>query len=218
MSSSGRPQDVWKSSPAAHPAGAMRGGAKRKGKWFAAACAVVALGGVIAGLLFYLWPDPTPIILAIPVTSYTQQDWLPSPWAEADARGVLDRSPSGGAQTFQAQEKLTILRELDRAAGDARKRPLLVYLSTLGVASNGKVFLIPSDGRPDDESTWLPLDEVLARVRRASTPRMLILDIRPTVDPRAVVTAEDVNNLLDSTLAKLTESGELPYFVLTANT
>jgi len=80
------------------------------------------------------------------------------------------------------------------------------------------VFLIPSDGRPDDESTWLPLDEVLSRVRRANTPRMLILDVRPTSDPRAVVAAEDVNNLLDATLAKLSETGELPFFVLTANT
>ena len=125
MSSSGRPQDVWKSSTAARPAGAARGGTARKGKWFAAALAVVALGGAIAGLLFYLWPDPEPVLLAIPVTAYTQPDWLPNPWA-ADARGVLDRSPNGGADV-SAQEKQAILRELD-AAGDARKRPLLVYL------------------------------------------------------------------------------------------
>ena len=47
---------------------------------------------------------------------------------------------------------------------------------------------------------------------------MLILDVRPTSAPCAVVTAEDVNNVLDSTLATLTETGELPFFVLTANT
>ena len=110
MSSSGRPQDVWKSSAAVRPAGAARGGTARKGKWFAAALAVVALGGAIAGLLFYLWPDPAPVILAMPVTAYSQPDWLPNPWAEADARGVLDRSPNGAAQTFQAQEKQYILR------------------------------------------------------------------------------------------------------------
>jgi hypothetical protein len=137
---------------------------------------------------------------------------------EADARSLLDRSPNDGAQTFQAQEKQAILRELDRAAGDVRNRPLVVYISTLGIVSSGKVLLIPVDGRPDDPSTWLPLDEVLSRVRRASTPRLLILDVRPSSNPRAALTGEDVNGLLDSSLAKLSESGELPFFVLTANT
>ena len=55
MSSSGRPQDVWKSSAATRPPGGAtgrtRGGA---GRWFAAALVVVALGGAIAGLLVYL--------------------------------------------------------------------------------------------------------------------------------------------------------------------
>jgi hypothetical protein len=216
MGSSGRPQDVWKSSTAARSPGARR--APARGKWFAAALAVMGLAGVVAGLLFYLWPDPAPVILAIPVAASDNPDWPPNPWAEADARGFLERAPAGGAQTFQAQEKQAILRELDRAIGDARRRPLVVYLSTLGVAAGGKVHLIPADARPDDTGSWLPLDEVLSRLRRATVPRLLILDIRPAVDPRIALAGEDVNERLDAVLAGLGETGELPFLVLSANT
>ncbi len=218
---SGRPQDVWKSSAAARPPGTPRGRAKGgAGRWFAAALVVVALGGTIAGLLLYLWPDPPPLILAIPVTAYDQSDWPPNPWADADASALLqrERSPNDGAQAFQAQDRQAILRELDRAADDARKRPLVVYLSALGVPVGGKVYLIPGGGRPDDPSTWLALDDVISRLRRATSPRLLILDVRPTTDPRAVLTGEDVNKLLDDSLDALTKSGELPFSVLTANT
>ena len=178
-----------------------------------------ALGGAIAGLLFYLWPDPPPVILAMPITAYGQQpDWPPNPWAEADARSLLERDAEVRRQTFQAQDKPAILRELDRAATETRKQPLVVYLSALGVAATDKVHLIPGGGRPDDPSTWLALDEVLARVRRAATPRLLILDVRPATDPRTVLTGQDVNEVLDATLARLGEAGELPFLVLTANT
>jgi hypothetical protein len=216
MASSGKPQDVWKSSAAARPAAARR--APARGRWFAAALAVVGLAGVVAGLLFYLWPDPAPVILTIPVAAYTHPDCPPNPWAESDARGFLERAPEGGAQTFQAQEKQAILRELDRVVADGRRRPLVVYLSMLGVVSNGKVQLLPADARPDETASWLPLEEILSRLRRVSTPRLLILDIRPALDSRIGLSGEDVNERLDAALAGLSESGDLPFLVLTANT
>src|SRR6188768_2777664 len=111
MPSPGRPQDMWKGSAAARPPGAVRTPAAGRGRWFAAALVVVALGGAIAGLLFYLWPDPPAVVLAMPVTAYDQPDWPPNPGVDADARALLERSPGGGAQTFQAQEKQAILRE-----------------------------------------------------------------------------------------------------------
>jgi hypothetical protein len=215
MGSSGRPQDVWKSSTPARPV--VRGRAPARGKWFAAALAVVALGGVIAGLLFYLWPDPAPVVLAIPVSAYDNPDWPPNPWVEADARGLVERATEGGIQTFQAQEKAAILRELDRVVGEAGRRPLVVYLAALGVVANGKVHLVPGDARPDEPASLLPLDEVLTRLRRARSPRLLVLDIRPALDPRIALAGEDVNERLDAALAALADSGELPFLVLIAN-
>ena len=78
MPSPGRPQDMWKGSAAARPPGAVRTPAAGRGRWFAAALVVVALGGAIAGLLFYLWPDPPAVVLAMPVTAYDQPDWPPN--------------------------------------------------------------------------------------------------------------------------------------------
>jgi hypothetical protein len=220
MSNPGRPQDVWKNSAASNkPAAAnSRTQSNSRKRWFGAALFVVLLGGTLAGLLVYLWPDPTPVLLAIPVTAYDNPDWPANPFAESDARGFLQRAGGEAAQAFQAQEKETILRELIRVANDSRSRPIVVYISALGVSDGGKVSLIPSGARPDDPGTWLPLEEVLSPLRRASAPRLLILDIRPVTDPRAVLTGEDVNESLDATLARLTKAGDLPFFVLTANT
>jgi hypothetical protein len=215
----GRPQDVWKRTssgqPPSKPGQRTSGGA---GRWFFAALFVVGIGGAIAGLLFYLWPEKEPVVLAIPVTAYAQQDWPPNPWGEGDARALLERSPTDSIQTFQAQEKQAILRELNRAAEDPRGRPIIVYLSALGVTADGKVYLIPGDGRPESPETWLALDEILSPLRRATAPRLLILDLAPATDPRAMLMGEDVNEVLDTTLARLADSGDLPFFVLTAHT
>ena len=64
----------------------------------------------------------------------------------------------------------------------------------------------------------LALDEVLSRLRRTSGPKLLILDVRPAMDPRIALAGEDVNERLDAALAALTDSGDLPLLVLTANT
>lgn len=216
MGQSDRPRDVWKK-PAANGPPGRTGPRRGAGRWIAAALVVVALGGTIAGLLVYLWPDPPPVVLAIPVSNFEHPDWPPDPWAEADARGFLERAGGEAAQTFQAQEKAAIVRELNRVADDSRGRPVVVFLTALGMSDGGKVFLIPSLARPDDPATWLALDDVLSPLRRATAPRLLVLDVRPVTDPRAVLTGEDVNESLDAALEKLDKAGDLPFFVLTAN-
>ncbi len=222
MANRSRPQDVWKNTAAGRTPGPTGSGNRTEGgsrrRWLIAALVVGTLGGAIAGLLVYLWPDPPPVLLAIPVTAYDHPDWPPNPWAEADARGFLERAGGEGTQSFQAQEKQSILRELNRVADDARGRPVVVYISALGISDGGKVSLIPGGGRPDEPSTWLSLEDLLSPLRRASSPRLLILDVRPVTDPRAVLTGEDVNESLDGALAKLDQAGDLPFFVLTANT
>lgn len=217
MSPTQRPQDAWKADSPTAPAQARTTHARR---WFWAAFVLALLAGVTAGLFVYLRPDPEPVLLAIPVTQYAHPDWPPNPWAEADARGLRERFGGDSAQAFQVQEKARILRELNRAADDSHgtRRPLIVYFSALGVASEGKVHLLPGDARPDDTTTWLPLDELLRPFYRTAAPQLLILDIRPVASPRAVLPTEDVNELLDKALEKLDASGDLPFFVLNANT
>jgi hypothetical protein len=228
MASDGRPRDAWRATAsdgrgrASPTRGRRPGGSGGSRKWLGAALLLAALGGAIAGLLVYLWPAPDPVLLAIPVSEYAHPDWPPNPWAEADARGVRDRFGLDSAQAFQVQEKARILRELRQAADDSRgvyrRRPVVVYLCALGVAADGKVFLVPGDGRPDDPSGWLPLGELLDQLPRDGAPLLLILDVRPAASPRSVLPAADVNEELDATLAKLDAAGDLPFHVLTANT
>src|SRR5206468_1999643 len=125
-------------------------------RWFGAALILAALAGVIVGLFFYLRPDPEPVLLAFPVTQYSQNDWSPNPWAEADAHGIRERFSHDSAESFQNQEKARILRELNRAADDSRgkdkRRPVVVSLSALGTVADGTVYIIPGDARPEDPS------------------------------------------------------------------
>jgi hypothetical protein len=213
-----RPKDNWKA--AAANGAARPAAAGRSGRWLAAALLLAALAGVTAGLFVYLRPDPDPVLLALPVTQYAHPDWPPNPWAEADARGLRDRFGGDSAQAVQVQEKARIVRELNRAADDSRggRRPVVIYVSALGVAADGKVSLLPGDARPDDPAGWLPLDDLLQPLRRTDAPRLLVLDVRPVASPRTVLPTEDVNEALDAALARLDQAGDLPFFVLTANT
>lgn len=216
-----RSQNAWKLNA---PAGRTAKPAERRGpaRWFVAAAVVLALGGAIVGLLTFVRPPAKPVLLALAVTQYSHPDWPPNPFAEPDAAGFRERFGADSASAVQVQERGRILRELNQIADDSRGtakgRPVVVYLSALGTVQDGVVYFFPGDARPGDPTTWLPLDEVLAPLRRTDGPRLLVLDLRPVMGVRTVLPAEDANEALDAALAKLDAAGDLPFFVLNANT
>jgi hypothetical protein len=211
-----RARDIWKSAGTANrpPRGTPGSATSGSYRWFLAAFLAVGLIGAILGLLIYLWPVEDPIVLAIPVTTYDQIEWPPNPWAENDARGFLAMPVGDAALAFQAQEKQAILGELNRVATAAGNRPIVIYLSTLGLTANGQPYLLPSKAKLTDPTTWLSLEEIFTPLRSTQAPKLLILDVRPVRDLRGLQSAEDVNAVLDQFLAK----SELPCQVLTANT
>ncbi|MEO2089518.1 MAG: hypothetical protein ABGY75_08485, partial [Gemmataceae bacterium] len=193
------------------------GGGRR---WAVAALVVAALAGGIAALFVIPRPQKDPLILALPVCEYKHPDWPPNPWAEADARRLRDRFSADSAQAFQAQEKEPLLRELAAAvqtAGQAA-RPLVVHLSALGTVHAGTPYLLPADAAPDRPATWLTLDDVLRPLVSATSPRLLVLDVRPCFDPRVNLPTADVGEEVDAALARKVEAGELPFPVLHAHT
>lgn len=216
-----RSQNAWKLNA---PAGRTAKPAERRGpaRWFVAAAVVLALGGAIVGLLTFVRPPAKPVLLALAVTQYSHPDWPPNPFAEPDAAGFRERFGVDSASAVQVQERGRILRELNQLAddsrGSAKGRPVVVYLSALGTVQDGVVYFFPGDARPGDPTTWLPLDEVLAPLRRTDAPRLLVLDLRPVMGVRTVLPTEDANEALDAALAKLDAAGDLPFFVLNANT
>ena len=217
------PKDAWRAnagpsaSAARGPAGKNSGGAKR---WVAAAFVVAALAGAIAGLFVYLKPDPEPVVLVLPITQYKHPAWPANPLADADARGLFEAFPGRTAPAFPIQEKARILEAIrqvvDESRGPASGRPILVYLNALGIARGDTPYLLPGDADPDDDSTWLPLDEILAALENTKVPRSLILDLRSVSSQRCASATDDLNECIRAKLqARPQPDGKL--WILAAN-
>jgi hypothetical protein len=218
MADTGNRRDDWRTN---RPASTGRPAGKGKtGRRVALAAVVVALlVGLVLSLPVFVNKTREPVCFAVPVVEYHKlrdSRWPPNPWAESDAHGLRDRFTGDSAQAFQHQEKATFLRELANAVkrADDENRPLVVYYTALGTVANDTPYLLPADARPHDPSSWLTLDEVLDPLKRGTTPRLLVLDIRPVRSSRAAMPTGDVNELLDAKLC----SADLPLLVLTANT
>jgi len=223
MAQNNRPKDAWRtnagqSAPAARgPAGKSAGGAKR---WVAAAFVVAALGGAIAGLFVYLKPDPEPVVLVLPITQYKHPAWPANPLADDDARGFFEAFPGRTAPAFPIQEKARILEAIrqvvDESRGPASGRPILVYLNALGIARGETPYILPGDADPEDDSTWLPLDEILAALEKSKVPRSLILDLRPVSSQRCTSATDDLNDCVRAKLQARPQP-DVKLWILVAN-
>ena len=216
------PRDLWKHrdghAPARRETGAPVIG-RKAARAFVALAVLLALAGVVVGLLFYLRPPPRPVFVSIAVTEYADRNWPVNPFARQDGDALRERFGSDSVQAFQSQERALVLAELNRLADATRRsedagRPVVVHLSALGLVHAGRVHLLPGTARANEPSTWLPLGEVLQALRRAEGPRLLLLDVRPFADARLGVLAEDVADAVHAELTKAAEAGELPYRVL----
>ena len=219
MAANGRPKDSWRTAAAGAPK-TVRGpkgpGAR---KWIVAAFVVAGIAGAIAGLFVFLKPDPEPVVLVLPITQYKRADWPANPLAESDARAFYGAFPGNQAPAFPDQEKARILaavqRVTDESATKSKSRPVIVYVNALGIARAGVPYILPGDADPADDSTWLPVEDLVAALRKSSVPRVLILDVRPVSSIRSALATADWNETL---LAKLSaNSPESGLSILSAN-
>jgi hypothetical protein len=216
-----KPKDAWRAATPASSAPGLPGRRKPAGnprRWLLAALVVLGLGGVLAGLFFFMRPDPDPVLLALPVSEYADPGWPPNPWAVQEARAYGERFGDDSTKAFPDQEKARLLRALAQLAEDSRGakkgQPIVAILTILGVARDGVPYLLPADAKPDDPSMWLKLDDILQPLRKTDVPRLLILDVRPV----ASLSTSDVNDELGTALAKLESANDLPFLVLNAAT
>ncbi len=188
-------------------------------RWLLPAFLLLALAGALAAFCFQLGGEREPVVVAIAVTQYDAPEWPSNPYAEQDARGFADRF-AGPFLAFERQGKAGIPATLRDAVTEANKgeRPLVIYLSALGTVAGDTAFLLPSDARVEAESGWLKLEEILTPLRAATTPTLLILDVRSARVPLRLFPTGDVNEKLDAELAVLATAGNLPFTVLTSNT
>ncbi len=183
---------------------------------------VLAIVGVIGGLLYYLRPTPRPLALAVAITQYADRRYPPNPWAQQDAEAFRRHFDDDSALALQGQEKQALkdlvasLAERSTRSED-RGRPLVLYLTALSAVYEGRVFLLPGRAESDDPTTWLPLNELLSAFAAGQGPRLLILDIaRPLADARLGLLGNPVSSVLHAELIDAESAGRLPFLVLTS--
>jgi serine/threonine protein kinase len=173
--------------------------------------------GATFGLIAYFHPEPTPVLLSIPVADYEQ--WPANPWAKQDSEGLLASlpGPDSGLIPTQAQSQEGDLeREIDRLADMTRKakgRPVVVHLSALAVADGTAVYVLQSKASVARRDLWVPLDNILKAVARIGGDRLLLLDLRPVAGPRVGQMGNELAMALHMTLATHETAGQLPFLV-----
>lgn len=204
--------------PRAEPGKKRPGGRKR----FLILAAILALAGVIAGLIAFLGPPPKPIFLGVAVTEYTHPSYPPNAWAQQDSEALRQLFPNDSEQAFEVQEKHLLLQKFQQFAARTTKspddgRPMIVHLSALGVSRGGKAYLLPGNAEPSVSSSWLALEEILGALSDGKSPCILLLDLaRPLADARLGVLSDDVAATVHEELTRAESNGKLPFLVLTA--
>ncbi|MFL5339343.1 MAG: hypothetical protein ACJ8F7_04170 [Gemmataceae bacterium] len=213
----------WRSASGGGAAGAPTTRRKSRGaKRFVLIAAVLALVGVIVGLLVWVRDPPRPLYLGVAVTGYHEPSLPANPWGQQDVQGLRGVFGPDSLDAVQGQEKAFFLRELDglvgrTARGADENRPVVVHLCAQGVTSRGEVFLLPGFADIDAPATWLPLKEILDRLRGCKGPCLLLLDVaRPVADARLGLLSNNVSTALDAELTRLEKAGDLKMLVLTS--
>src|SRR5262249_31394259 len=108
------------------------------------------------------------------------------------------------------KEANTRTKELLRAELNGLKdrpaQPLVIHLTCPALVRGDTVYLLPADAEPDNEATWLSVDEVLQAVEKCPAKKnlLLILDLAHGVaDPRLGVEADRVAEALESLFARV---------------
>lgn len=154
---------------------------------------LLAVAGAFAAFLLYPRNPPRPSFVAIVIDQYRETDangdprFPASAWAARD-REALETLGWDGHAAFTSQERRLLVQELrDLGRGQPAGQPLVVYLCAYAaVTGEGVPALLPADARLDDESTWLPVREVLESLKTCPVKhKLLLLDLmKPLTDAR----------------------------------
>lgn len=138
--------------------------------------------GVLAGLVSWISPVPSPYYVPLWITEYRSAAVTPIPGALADrdALKLGNYFQRGSSDAFGSQEQHLLMRELlalrDRSAGES----VVVYLCGRGgINEDNSPYILPADTDPSDTRTRIALSDVLdALVRCPARHKLLILDIQ----------------------------------------
>jgi hypothetical protein len=186
------PQNLWRQGPAPAPVGTRPAEApgKRKQVYIVLALLLALIGVTAAWLCF-----PSPVVMPSFFSGWIDQYKDPIPvnaWAPQDRKAV-EASRWKRVNLFSSQNIRLLRQVLTEQLGHGDK-PVVVFLSAYALTRpDGSVHLLPAEANLEDESTWLPLDEMLRHLGNCpSKHKLLILDLRPLTDARLGLLADDV--------------------------
>ena len=175
----------WK--PDARQSGSGNSG-RNMARWLVTLLAL----GLVAIFVYYLFlPDPMPLVmvrarqypLRLPPLAFSQED--EAFISSTTAGNVRTSSPPRGLESRSSLDEVREMLSAIRPSLRSKLNPLrwsgnveaaIVYVAAHGVVSDsGQPCLIPSGGDPFDESTWLPLADLLAEVHQVKARRKLIV-------------------------------------------
>ena len=155
---------------------------------------MLALAGAVVAWVLYPGSVPRPYFTALAIDQYTDPRIPPNQWTAQDRESLRGRGwPESNAFTSQQKDRLVAeLRNLGR--NQPADQPLVIYLRAYALPTDkGELAVLPGDANLDDETSWLPLRDVLGFVRDCPVRRkLLLLDVaQPFADARAGAVADD---------------------------
>ena len=175
---------------------------------------MLLIGGIVAGMLSWLEPVPTPYFVPCWVTAYRSNVIPSNTFGELDRRALKEgnffRNTSGSAVVSQDRRELH--QELAALATREKHEPVVVYLCAYAATdSQGRVYLLTSDANPDESTTRLPLAQVLEQIAACrAREKLLVLDIAwPIASPRVGILSNDVADYLAEELKRVPDDARL---------
>jgi hypothetical protein len=138
--------------------------------------AAVGVAALFVVLLAWLHPAPRPDFL--PLWILPDRDAADFLWAEQDCKALrtggyfADRGPKSDFRLDAA----ALLHQLDTLKQS--HNAVVVYLAGHALRAEDKVYVLPADATPDKPAGWLPLQQILIRLRDGSARhKLLVLDL-----------------------------------------
>jgi hypothetical protein len=183
----------------------------KRGKVLGLSAAILALVGALVAWIFYPSPVRNPYFLAIVISEYRDPGIPINAWANQDRQALL-AFPWRDNNAFTSQQRNLLVQELrNLETGRKPDEPVVVYLSAIArTGPDGKVALLPGDGRLDEPASWLPMDEVLKSIRLCpARHKLLILDVmHPFQEPSDGILPSDVAERLQPDLQSAVEADD----------
>ncbi|MCC6419413.1 MAG: hypothetical protein IT429_14350 [Gemmataceae bacterium] len=194
---------LWRKGPTQHAASDAPRRA-RGGKFYAVLALLLAVLGATAAVLFFFRKVDPPTFLGVWIDQYNDVRIPPNAFAANDRQALSDGLRWYEVGAFASQEARLFRQRLHKLRTYAAGEPLVVLLSAhVVMGPKGAVYVLPADARLGDETTWIPLAEVLDNMRACPTrQKLLILDLmQPFTAPRLGILADDVAARVEAALA-----------------